>query len=141
MSFTSLHLGDIVVATSLVLKLIKRLQENDVLEEYSMESRVYFAIMVEVKDLMAASPEAIPASARAALELVEHRQELLTALIKEYGLASSHEALEKFRNVHSPSSVKSFLFNSRANSRYDELEKMLESWKSAVSLLRQVTVE
>lgn len=137
----NLRVGDIVAATSLALQLITGLQDNLVLERYSEETPVYFAVLVEVKDLMAASPKAIPASARAALELCERRQSQLLSFIKRSDFMSI-KAAERFKTARTPSSFGGlFPVKTKTKLKCDELERMLNQWKSSVMLLRELTIE
>ncbi|KAH8674534.1 hypothetical protein BGZ60DRAFT_526491 [Tricladium varicosporioides] len=131
--------GDIVVATSLVLRLIKHLQDVNVLQRYTEDAPVFFAILVEVKDLIAGSPDAIPASARAALELVEHRQSSLIFKVRESGLSS--EVITNFQKAQLSGSFASVLFRNKAQERANELNKLLDMWKSSVLLLRELTID
>jgi hypothetical protein len=134
--------GDVVTSTSLVLQLITGLQDNGVLEKFSEETPVYFALLVEVKDLMSASPEAIPASARAALDLVERRQVRMLDCVREFRLLSfSPRAIQRFRDAQSLSFLASFPFRSKSKTRSGDFEKMVEDWKASILLLRDLTAE
>ena len=132
-------IGDIAVATSYVLQLITRV-DNLWLDRYSEDSHVYFAVLVEVKDLMAASPDAIPASAIAALEVCKHKQSRLIECLKNLGLESD-TAIQKFRNSQHRTSFGFFQFNLKSAREFMELERMLDEWKSAVMLLKDLAIQ
>lgn len=121
------------------MSLITRL-DSKFLGRYAEDTPVYFAVLVEVKDLMAASPDAIPASARAALELCESRQSRLTSKIPDLGL-TSNSAIERFKKAQRSTSSGPFSFKSQGKIRYDEVEIMLSNWKSSIMLLRSLAVE
>ncbi|KAF8856780.1 hypothetical protein BDZ45DRAFT_803913 [Acephala macrosclerotiorum] len=133
-----LGVGDPVAATSLVLQLITGLQNNEVLEKFSEEMPVYYAVLVEVKDLMAGSPHALPASARAALDLCERRQARLLEFVQEN--KDSNRLGEKIREFRSVGIFGTFSYKNKGKLWNEEFERRFDMWKGSVKLLRELTV-
>jgi hypothetical protein len=113
--------------------LIIGLPDHSVIEKFSDETPIYFAILVEVKDLTAAS-------ARVALGLCELRQTQPLDYIQEFKTYPK-KRIGALRDVQTVNMFRSFSFKSKSKLRSEEFEKRLDMWKSSIKLLRELKVE